>query len=236
CALFVHLGQWQWHKAQRRQAEWTAFARGADRAVDLGARVTSDVPRFQRVRVTGRFDPDHQFLLDNRIVNDEAGYEVLTPLTLGDGRVLLIDRGWVPFTGSRSRLPDVHLAANRAVTLTGRVDTLPAGGLSFGKAPPSPGAHWPKVTSYPDMAQLAVALGASVAGGRLEPRIVLLDPHEPYGYVREWRPPGMSPAKNMSYAAQWWLFAVTLAIIWLVLSAPKPRVPRTEPSPAAKQG
>lgn len=224
CAVFAHLGAWQWHKAERRQAEWDAFARGADRAVALGSRGTAAVARFQRVVVAGRFDPTHQFLLDNRIQHDEAGYEVLTPLMLDDGRVLLIDRGWVPFTGYRRRLPDVHLEPSGVVRLSGRVDELPAGGLSFGRVPPPPGPHWPKVTSYPDMAQLAAALDSS----RLEPRILLLDPDQPFGYVREWRPPGMSPARNLSYAAQWWLFAVTLIVIWIVLS-----VEKAPPAPAA---
>lgn len=217
CVVFVRLGEWQWHKAESRQAEWNAFARGADRAVELGSRGTTEVPRFQRVVVTGRFDPAHQFLLDNRIENDAAGYEVLTPLQLDDGRVLLVDRGWVPFTGYRSRLPDVHLETSGSVRLTGRVDELPAAGLAFGRMPPRSGPHWPKVTSYPDMPQLAAALD----GVRLEPRILLLDPGQPYGYVREWRPPGMSPARYMSYAAQWWLFAATLIVIWAVLSTHK---------------
>lgn len=237
CALFVHLGQWQLHRAEWRQAEWDAFARGADRAVALGSRGTASIPRFQRVRVSGRFDPTRQFLLDNRTQDDQAGYEVLTPLLLDSGRVLLVDRGWVPFTGYRSRLPDVHLDMNGqaaltkgataidGVTLTGRVDELPAPGLALGRMPPPAGPQWPKVTSYPDMAQLGAALGLRVAEGsqpssgmRLEPRMLLLDPGEPFGYVRRWQPPGMSPERHLAYAAQWWLFAVTLVVIWAVLS------------------
>lgn len=229
CVAFVRLGQWQWHKAELRQAEWNAFARGADRALVLGSRETADTPRFQRVVVSGRFDAEHQFLLDNRIENGEAGYEVLTPLDLDDGRALLVDRGWVPFTGFRSRLPDVRLSARGPVRLTGRIDQLPVGGLAFGRVGPRPGANWPKVTSYPEMAQLASALAAVSPEVRLEPRILLLDPGAPHGYVRDWRPPGMSPARYMSYAAQWWLFAVTLIVIWAVLSARKPRArARTE--------
>ena len=222
CVAFVRLGEWQWHKAETRQAEWNAFARGADRALALGSRGTADTPRFQRVVVSGRFDREHQFLLDNRIENGAAGYEVLTPLELDDGRRLLVDRGWVPFTGYRNRLPDVRLDASGPVRLTGRIDQLPVGGLAFGRVGPDAGPNWPKVTSYPDLAQLAGALAAVTRGMPLEPRILLLDAGQPDGYVRDWRPPGMSPARHMSYAAQWWLFAVTLVVIWAVLSARKP--------------
>jgi surfeit locus 1 family protein len=229
CVVFVRLGEWQWHRAEWRQAEWSAFAHGADRAVELGSGGTAAVPRFQRVAVAGRFDPEHQFLLDNRIENDQAGYEVLTPFELADGRVLLIDRGWVPFTGYRSRLPDIRLTAEDAVRLTGRVDLLPVGGLAFGRMAPRGGPQWPKVTSYPEMAQLASVLAAARPGVRLEPRILLLDPAAPHGYVRDWQPPGLSPARHMSYAAQWWFFAVTLIVIWAVLSAREPRAQaRTE--------
>jgi len=216
CALFVFLGNWQWNKGLWRQAEWDAFARGVDPPVLLGARNPAELPRFQHVKVTGAFDAAHQFLLDNRTHAGQAGYEVLTPLVLPDARVLLVDRGWVPLTGFRDRLPDVHLSAPEKVVVTGRLDNLPAPGLALGRMPPPPGRKWPKLTSYPDMSQLALALGSA-----LPERIVLLDPAAPFGYVRDWQPPGMSPARHLAYAVQWWGFAVTLLIIWAVLSAPK---------------
>ena len=30
CLVFVRLGEWQWQRGVHRQAEWDAFARGAD--------------------------------------------------------------------------------------------------------------------------------------------------------------------------------------------------------------
>jgi surfeit locus 1 family protein len=198
----------------RRQAEWDAFARGADRPLVLGSTSLAALPRFQRIEVSGRFDAQHQFLLDNRTHNGRAGYEVLTPLQLADGRTLLVDRGWVAFTGYRRILPDIHLQAPAAVSLSGRVDQLPTGGLALGRAAPAAGDVWPKVTSYPSMSELATALGRTP-----EPRIVLLDPGSGAGYVRDWQPPGLSPVRHWSYAVQWWGFAVTAAALWVILSA-----------------
>ena len=62
------------------------------------------------------------------------------------------------------------------------------------------------------MAELASALGAP-----LEPRILLLDPQAPFGYVRDWQPPGMSPLRHFSYAIQWWSFAALALIVWAVM-------------------
>jgi surfeit locus 1 family protein len=216
CALFIRFGFWQWNKGNARQAQWTEFSRGADEAIPLDSRGLDAVPRFQRVAVVGHFDVEHQFLLDNRTHDGRAGYEVLTPLDRPDGRIALIDRGWVPFTGSRTRLPDVALASHGPVTVTGRADDLPSGGLAIGRAAPPVAGGWPKVTSYPTMNELSAALAQP-----LERRIVLLDAHEPNGYVRDWHPPGMQPIRHWSYAIQWWAFAIVTLIFWAVASRTK---------------
>ncbi len=173
-----------------------------------------EVPRFQRVSLIGRFDADHQFLLDNRTYDGRAGYEVLTPLNRPDGRILLVDRGWVPFTGLRERLPGVAIESHGLVTVTGRTDNLPSAGLESGRAAPAlEKGGWPKVTSYPTMSELSAALRQP-----LEPRIVLLDAKEPDGYVRDWHPPGMQPLRHWSYAIQWWGFAALVLVFWAILS------------------
>jgi cytochrome oxidase assembly protein ShyY1 len=215
CALFVRLGFWQWHKFGDRQLEWTRFARGADTLLELGARSLDEVPLYQRVSLTGTLDGTHQYLLDNRTYRGRAGYEVLTPLVRGAGRPLLLDRGWVPFSGSRRELPVVTppAAAAQPVTLSGRVAQLPAAGLAAGHAAPDPHAPWPKVTSFPSPGELSDAYG-----GPLEARIVLLDAAAPFGYVRDWQPPGMTPLRHFSYALQWWSFAALAIVVWAVMS------------------
>jgi surfeit locus 1 family protein len=212
-ALFVRLGVWQWQRGVEREAQWTRFARGADRLLELGVRAVTEVPLFQRVSVSGELDGTHQFLLDNRIWHGRAGYEVLTPLERAGAPALLVDRGWVPFSGARARLPDVSVRAAAPLTLTGRIAALPSPGLASGRAPPERGAPWPKVTSYPDIGELAGALGAPLSS-----RILLLDPQAPYGYVRDWQAPGLPPLRHFAYAIQWWSFAVLALVAWAVAS------------------
>lgn len=215
CIAFVDLGRWQWHRGEARERQIVAFNHGTDRAVPLGARALNDVPRFQRISTTGRFDTHKQFLLDNISHDGQPGYQVLTPFTLTDGRIVMVDRGWVAFSGYRDRLPDVRFEAPPSdAELVGRVDELPVAGLAAGKAPPPAGASWPKVTSFPSTRDLSAALGHGV-----EPRIVLLDPKAPNGYVRDWRPPGLEPERHWSYAVQWWAFAGVALFLWAFLSA-----------------
>jgi surfeit locus 1 family protein len=220
CVAFVDLGRWQWGRGNLREAEAEEFARGSEVPVDLGTRTLADVERFQRVRVRGHFDTAHQFLLDNRTSDGRPGYEVLTPFEReGGGVTFLIDRGWVPFSGYREKLPDIALTASESIELVGRVDEMPSAGLESGRSAPEANAPWPKVTTYPHPAELTAALGRPV-----EKRILLLDARAPNGYVREWQPPGLPAIRHWSYAVQWWAFAVLAVALWVILGFRKKRV------------
>jgi surfeit locus 1 family protein len=213
CALFVSLGRWQWGRYETRSAQWQQFARGTDQVLPLGSRETAALPRYQHVGAEGRYLADRQFLLDNISHDGLPGYEVLTPLELADGRVLLVNRGWIRFSGYRDRLPDIALRGQGPVKVTGRLDDLPATGLASGRVGPPPGGEWPKVASFPKLEQLAAALGRPI-----EPRVLLLDAGGSDGYLRAWQPPGVSPQTNLSYAVQWWAFAGLAVVLWAILS------------------
>lgn len=219
---FVSLGRWQWGRYEAKQPVWDAFARGTDAAVPLGAESTARFARFTHVRVSGEWVPQRQFLLDNQSLDGRPGYAVLTPLRLADGRVLLVNRGWVPFGGFRDRLPDVSGVGPTPTTLTGRLDELPATGLARGRAAPSADARWPKVTSFPSPAELSAALqagGLPQAERVLERRILLLDAADPApAYLRRWKPPGVGPDTHWAYAIQWWGFAAVLLIFYVALN------------------
>jgi len=218
CIAFIGLGRWQWQRGELRQQQWTAFAEGADQALAVGSQKLAAVARFARVSLSGHFRPDRQFLLDNRTHAGSAGYEVLTPLELADGRVLLVDRGWLAFTGYRAVLPNIAFAPEDAVTIVGRLDELPSAGLAFGRAAPAVHGSWPRLATYPRMQDLSAALGQA-----LESRILLLDPRAPFGYARDWQPPGLPPARHWAYAIQWWCFAVTVVVLWIVMAVRRAR-------------
>jgi surfeit locus 1 family protein len=218
CVVFIALGRWQWRRGHLHESEHARFERGARDVLSLGSRSLAQVPDDQRVSVTGTYDPAHQFLLDNMSYRDVDGYQVLTPLERPGGRTVLVNRGWVPFLGTRADLPDISVKSAGSVTISGRLGNLPVAGLATGRAPPPGAGPWPKVTSFPTMSQLGTVLGEP-----LESRVILLDPREPGGYVRDWHPPGIPAMQNFAYAFEWWCFAVAAVVIWVVLSTQRPK-------------
>lgn len=224
--LFLSLGRWQWERGDYKETLLQAYAQGAERR-DLGNLSVTELPRFSAVRVSGRWDVERQFLLDNRTRDGRAGYEVLTPLQLADGRWLIVNRGWVPFEGYRDRLPPVHesLPPDQAeVLVAGRLDELPSAGLAGGRAAPAVEGPWPRVTSFPQFGELATALATpDELTPRVEPRVLLLDEEIEAGYLRDWRPfaVGKGPEQNWSYAIQWWSFALLLLVLYVTLNLKK---------------
>lgn len=212
-AAFVGLGRWQWHRALQSEATRAGFARLDQAAQPATAAQLDTLPRYARVAVRGQWDTTRQFLLDNISHDERAGYEVISLLQLEGGPWLAVDRGWVPFEGYRDRLPDVTLSSQGVVTVTGRLSDLPRAGLAAGRQPPAADGPWPRVTSFPDTAELGRSAGVS-----LLPPLLLLDLDGGPGYVRDWQPPGMSPERHYSYALQWWLFAAAVFGLYAALN------------------
>lgn len=213
-ALFSVLGAWQLGRAAEKRALAADFAGGGP-ALEW-RQLPPDAPRYQRVTLRGRYDPERQFLLDNMAHESVAGLQVLTPLVLEDGSAVLVNRGWLPWGRSRGTLPDVAVDGGQR-TVVGRIDDLPRPGIWL-EAPPATG--WPRLVQYPRMEELAAAIGRELA-----PRQVLLDPAVPDGFVREWAVPGTPADRHLGYAVQWFAFAAVAVTLWLVLSFRKPGDP-----------
>jgi surfeit locus 1 family protein len=214
--LFLALGVWQWQRGQVRQADWDEFAHSNAPALEAGASSLARQPRYTRVRVRGQFDGERQFLLENISHGGAPGYQALTVLTLPDGPGLLVNRGWLPFSGYREQLPDLSLPAEVngvPTSVTGRIAGLPVAGLPSGQAAPAQQGKWPRVASFPSMAQLESAYGRP-----LLPVVLLLDADSGPGYVRDWRPAGLPPERHIGYAVQWWCFALLLAGLFVGLN------------------
>lgn len=212
-ALLLWLGHWQWTRAGEKQALLDTWAaRDAARPVPLPAASGATVnARYLRVVVDGRFIAGQQILLDNLTHDGRAGYHVLTPLATTDGRVVMVDRGWVPLPGNaRDRLPAVAVGGDPR-TVVGRLEGFRRSGWAPAASPPEPVRDGqPLVMNYPDAAAVSAAIGRPVY-----PSVLRLDPGAPDALVVEQGPAlDFGPERHLGYAIQWWALALTLVLLW----------------------
>lgn len=204
---FLALSVWQIDRGLGKRAEQRAFDSQA------GFATWSDgmaVRSFQKLKATGRFDGDHQFLLENIIINSRYGYYVLTPLLIGEGEpVLIVNRGWLERTGQNPDTAALELDDLR-VTVRGRAGSLPRAGYRMGEAI-TPTAQWPQRAVYPTLEELANVLERDV-----QPFVLLLDPDDDHGFFRHWVPEEMGPSRHYAYALQWFAMGIVLAalLVW----------------------
>jgi surfeit locus 1 family protein len=211
--VFVRLGVWQLHRAEEKRSLLAEYAAGQKSLVELAHADPTRLPRYQRVTASGTFDSAHQILLDNMPAqNGRPGYRVLTPLQLTDGRLALIDRGWVPLGTTRADLPNIAVPEHQR-TVTGQWDYPPEPGVRLGGPLEIP-KTWPKVLNFPRQTDLDAVYGNQLLHG-----IVLLDPAVEDGYERAWQAHfGFGPERHLAYAVQWFALAVAVAVTYIVVN------------------
>ena len=105
-AVLIWLGSWQVMRMQWKGALIEEFATRANaEAISPPAASAADSNRFQRITVRGLWMHHAEIQLTGRTFEGTAGYHVITPMKLEDGRVLLMNRGWV---SQDYRLPEAR--------------------------------------------------------------------------------------------------------------------------------
>ncbi|ROQ98719.1 cytochrome oxidase assembly protein ShyY1 [Streptomyces sp. 2132.2] len=240
----IKLGFWQYHRHEHRVAQNELIAGNLSAKPVPVTEVTSpghQVPRsdfWRAVTATGTYDSAHEVVVRMRTDNDDkVGFHVLTPLVLSDGRVVLVNRGWVAGGDDPRAYPPVPAAPSGEVTVTGRLkadETSGGSGIKDRKGLPD------RQVMLINSAQQAQYLGKSVLGGYME-----LTAPAPAGGSPEpiADPDHDSIGPHMAYAVQWWLFAAAVPVGWLVLVRREKRdraaaaaagaTPEREPAPTA---
>lgn len=199
--LFVRLGIWQLHRLgerRARNAQVAAKMAGAVYEVDAVGRVDVDSLAYRRGRATGRFDFDHQFIEVLKPRDGIPGVFIVTPLVLDSTRAVLVERGWYPSPDGKA-VPLATLEEPDSTTVEGLL-LAPYAGDSL-----APGDGWPRYVRAADPALLAGGYGR-----RLFPlllRRTTLPAGTPAG-LDAIRPPELSEGPHLSYAIQWFSFAV----------------------------
>jgi surfeit locus 1 family protein len=221
--LLLSLGRWQLRRAEEKRALYDAFDSGTD-ATRVLERAAPALPRYQHVSATGAYDSTRQILIDSMSnTAGQVGYYVITPFALASGGWLLVNRGWVPMGASRDVKPAITVPTDER-TIRGRTDDLPKPGIRLGPATPL-APPYPVVANFPTHAEIAALTHERAWAPAAE--LVLLDPGEPDGYLREWHPPGFPPMRHIAYAVQWFGLALALAVIYVVTNLRRVGAPAT---------
>ena len=223
------LSWWQWSRRADAVAEIQRIETHYDAPPVPVGEVLADVDSWSiddewvPVSLEGHYLLDQQLLVRNRPYDGQSGFDVLVPFQLDDGRVFVVDRGWVP-VGSSVEAPDsVPAAPGGDVTVVAR---LKAG------EPEIPGRSAPTgqlaTIHLPSVADLTGAETYTGAYGLLASETPAPAEAPPAAAPR----PAEDEGPHLSYALQWIAFGI-LAFIGLFWAIRRER--RIAALPASEQ-
>lgn len=205
--IFFWLGSWQLERAAEKVLLQEQFNNAA-----TVTQLQDNLTDWTAAELYGQLDTTRHLLLENKIYQGRAGVHVLTPMTLADRSAVLVNRGWLPLPPDRSSLPDIATPVS-AMTLSGRLGPISQPGVQIGAAQALQPDDWPQLIVYPDWGRIESALNL-----QLHPQVLYLDAASEAGFEgRTWTPFTMGPDRHRAYALQWYAFALTALIVWLVL-------------------
>ena len=226
----MSLGNWQTRRAAEKQAlqersdnrERGATLRLPGRLIEV-----KDV-EYARVSVRGEFLPHYTILLDNRVRNGVAGYEVLTPVRIeGGGLSVLVNRGWIAAGPRRDVLPKFPTPAGPqslegiALAPSGRYFELGAGYAAGGKAAAAMEPVWQNLNfeRYAETTRLA-----------LQPFLIRQTSASDDGLARIWERADRGVDIHRGYAFQWYSLAALILVLYVVLNlrSTEPAAPRQD--------
>lgn len=214
-AAFTSLGMWQLDRARQKEQLLAAYAAAANEPAGDFARErdSADAQRYPHVRVRGNFVEGRGYLLDEQVHDGQLGVHAIAVFAVtGEQRRLLVDRGWIAWNHAPGTTPALPALADGEVELSGTYAPFPRGGFRLGGNALVAQKAWPKLTLHVDAAEISADLRQPVL-----PRLLLQDADASSGFVREWTPGTMPPARHRAYALQWFTFALAALVIFVIL-------------------
>ena len=213
-ALFARLGVWQVHRLHERRAHNAQLVSRISLAPTSVAELPADTAqaRYRLVRVSGRYDYDHQIILTGRSREGAPGVYIVTPLIPDSGgTAVLVNRGWV-YSPDAATISIPTWYEPKHSTVEGYVRPIPVHEASDPRSQTNPMA-WRDL----DSARIADAIPYPVA--RIY--VVELTPGErSLGAPTRLSLPSLDEGSHLSYAIQWFSFAAIALygvayLVWL---------------------
>lgn len=217
--LMAGLGFWQLQRLDERK-ELNTEVRAAIEAdpVPLEDVIDGDPADHTPVLVRGTYEPAGSLLVANRTHESQAGYWLVTPVRLEDGRRVMVSRGWVPrswVAGNDTRLVDTP---DGDIEILGRVNASVGGGR-IGEATES---GLVEITRL-DLERVEEVLAIDDLGPVW---VQLAEQAPPLGDIPvPVPPPGLDEGPHLAYAFQWFFFSAGTIVAYALIL----RRRRTEP-------
>lgn len=203
--ICVMLSNWQFSRNEARAEQLALADRNYDAtplalgdAVSVGDEFDPGL-EWHPISVTGAYLPDDQLVVRNRPHGGTSAFEVLVPFRADDGRVLIVNRGWVPPAESGDGPADIAAPPTGEVTITVRLrpgEALPTSGRS------APAGQVPTI-ALPLIAETSGPDTITSAYG-----ILATEDPAPADRPQPLDAPSIDPGPFLSYAIQWILFAI----------------------------
>lgn len=207
--LLISLGFWQLDRAQEKQLLLEEFTQQYQlpakkiEAIDLSV---SQQNNYQHVIVSGSYDNDRYWLLDNQPREGKVGYEIIMPFWTGE-QWLLVNRGWVLSPIYRDQLPE-FTTPEGDVTIEGYFFGASKNAV-FTQTASDLKQEWPKRVLQLDHVQVEKALGGNVA-----PLPLRVTDSSPGAFITQWPVINTLPEKHQGYAVQWFAMAFALLLLY----------------------
>ena len=214
CALIgigvtLSLGRWQLSRAAQKEALQRQIHQGKIRETidtrELLATQNIASELYRPVTLRGTWLARRTVFLDNREMDEKAGFFVVTPLRLEHSDVvILVQRGWVLRNFlDRTALPQVDTPAG-LVQVSGRIAPPPSKLFEF------KGADMGVIRQNLDLPQFRIETGLPLLG------VTVLQTGAPSeGLQRNWPPVNSGVETNYGYAFQWFSLSGLIAILYV---------------------
>jgi cytochrome oxidase assembly protein ShyY1 len=196
------LGEWQFHRLHEREArnaQTTTNLAAAPAPVDAVLRVGAPLAateEWRQVRATGEYVDEETVVVRYQTRDGKSGVDLVTPLRIGDGPAVLVDRGWVATGNSGNTRPDVPPAPAGQVTVVGWLRADATGDSARVED---------RSTRAVSSAEIGKTLPFPVYGGWVDAE------HEtppPANAPARAEPPDLGDGPHFFYGLQWWFFGL----------------------------
>lgn len=198
--LLLKLGFWQLQRAQEK-AFIIASKTTQQSFIPWLAKMPIPSP-YTQVSIDGYFLKTI-FYLDNQWYKHQLGYDVILPFQVNKKSVVMVDIGWInrPSSGKLPLLEIPNVNQIQGYAYFSYAKQLILGAL---------------ITKKSGNRILIEKMDAKILGNIINknvyPFIVRLDPHVPFGYIRDWNIVNITPERHKAYALQWFGLAVVVMI------------------------